>query len=618
MRATLKHESAKSDGLSAAVRLLVPGILAAVLAIFWAVAPARAAVTQMRTPSPSIIEITGGSGRQAWRLRYGTMEIYKKLLVEGEGKRAWFSHAGWLRLIDTEKGQVMGRWRFPGQIVNLVAREDRVQVEIEERYGVDERLRRTLEFDSAAPSVPYWPPNFFIVQRASTRETSAIWPEGNFFGPPDVKTPPERARQILPELEEAIRRDPEAPWFRVALGWLLRYLGDPRAEAVYREGIQLPQTHFTELLQISAFLEGLGERALAREAFERGYRDFWQKGNDPRLFVALINRITSYSLRKESWAAANSEHRAELIERLYKLMPRGEGASLAWDLYANSLQDQGRGSEAQLWRQRAREARASENWMYLPGVVWVDLVILVALAAALAALVYFLVLFARYRPQHRITAVAPAALGRRKFGFFNTVYWSRSERIAFLLIVLVGWYAAGLASWQVRAILRVASMPVSMGAGSLAGPVNIHAIQDRLPATPERELLLAVAYQQDGQVEQAAELYRRLPQFAESWNNLGVILKQEGKDQEAQEAFEKALQLDPNLAEAALNLGRPSHDEWAALHQKYLPGQPMLAPPRAVRFQRAFRGGGTGTLLLRALLGPWAGESPADWGKLVG
>ena len=113
-------------------------------------------------------------------------------------------------------------------------------------------------------------------------------------------------------------------------------------------------------------------------------------------------------------------------------------------------------------------------------------------------------------------------------------------------------------------------MPLSATSGTFAGAATI-AHFEGLPKTAERDLLLAMAYQRDGQLEKAEALYRQLPQFPESWNNLGALLKDSGKQQEAQQAFERALQLDPNIAEAKLNLGNPPSDMWTESHKRYLP-----------------------------------------------
>jgi len=238
-----------------------------------------------------------------------------------------------------------------------------------------------------------------------------------------------------------------------------------------------------------------------------------------------------------------------------------------------------------------------------------DQFVLILLAAALALVLHSLILYARYRPQRRLDLATQRKSGSflRFFHFLNSQYWSRRERLGFFTIVFVGWFTLGLAQQYADAILNMASMPVSIGGGSYAGPVNIAALKSHFYASSEQDLMLAIAYQQDGQRDQAQRLYRNLPQFAESWNNLGVILKNTGKDQEARAAFEKALQLDPKLAEAALNLGRPPSDFWTEQHQIYLPGRPMLTPPRGEQVDRALLGGSPVRLCLRALGGPFSG-----------
>ena len=55
-----------------------------------------------------------------------------------------------------------------------------------------------------------------------------------------------------------------------------------------------------------------------------------------------------------------------------------------------------------------------------------------------------------------------------------------------------------------------------MWIGSFGGPVSIAVFENLPQETPERDLLLAMAYQHDGQRDKAEALYRQLPQFAES------------------------------------------------------------------------------------------------------
>jgi tetratricopeptide (TPR) repeat protein len=123
--------------------------------------------------------------------------------------------------------------------------------------------------------------------------------------------------------------------------------------------------------------------------------------------------------------------------------------------------------------------------------------------------------------------------------------------------------------------------------------------------SPERELLRGLSAQQSGQSSEAEQIYRSLPQFAESWNNLGVLLKEHGKDAEAMQAFRQALERDPQLSEATLNLGRGATDDWTTQYQRYYPGRPMIAVPRTDHNERAFLGGSVPRAALRVVSRPF-------------
>jgi len=67
------------------------------------------------------------------------------------------------------------------------------------------------------------------------------------------------------------------------------------------------------------------------------------------------------------------------------------------------------------------------------------------------------------------------------------------------------------------------------------------------------------ALQEQGELEEAIEAYNQAlalkPDYAEAYNNMGNALKKQGKSIEAIEAYKKALALKPNYAEAYNNMG---------------------------------------------------------------
>jgi len=569
-----------------------------------------AADVQVNRLAETLVELRGGSGSQAWKLRYGTQIHFKLLVVPAGSDRAWFSHAGWLRLLDTSKGVVVGRWRFPGQIVSLVPAGNRVQLEVEEIES-GRSFRRTLTFDPQAPEVPFWPATQADLYFVSLDEArAALYPAVNegltsaFATLSLGKITADRARQLVPDVEESVRRDPLSPWLHFALGKVLRDSGDPRAQQAFAEIASVPTADFTELLIIASNLQEIGKFDVAREVFERGYSDFLRRGNDPRLLLSMRSRLLLAVFPR----VLPAKEMPEAIEHLYWLSPGAVGMQQALLLYVDYLKEKGNLTEANKWRARAEELRtATPLPLLLETTRPADQALFIIVAAILAVLLYVVVLYLRYRPQRKLDL---AARDRpRSFSFFHIQYWSRRERVALLIIVLAGWYAAGLAGGVLSTVAGNRRRPLSVTSGSFAGPAAMWYFESKMPPSLERDLCLAFAYQQSGENEKAERLYRQLPDFAESWNNLGVILRGAGRDPEARKAFEHALQLEPTMQEAAWNLGQAPKGLWAELHQKYVPEHPMVAPPQRSRLARLFYGPSTSEIYWRALAGVHAGPS---------
>lgn len=561
----------------------------------------------MQRPKPDRIELTGGTGKNAWRIVYGSPSSADARFVVLEKNRAWFSHGYWLRLLDTEKGTVLGRWRLPGVVLKITPQGDKAEVEVDLGKQGDREFHEKLTFDPAAPKVPEWPMNWFLPIRVSRTEAAGVGsqPMAEVLNP-KTKLNSEITSKEIPAFEKAIERDPFNPWFRVALARMLRASGDARADAVLRQAVEIPGTDFHELLPIAAFLDSTQESEGARLAFDRGYRDFIQRGYDPRLMFVLIGRLLLYTP-----VSATGEQRAEIMERIYRVAPGAEGATYAWAAYAEEAAREGKNEEAQRWRTRA----GASQQMLAPfdpssgfGLM-TDRALLAIMGFVIAVPAYIVVLYRRYRPQRRKDRAGSRS---SKLGFTNLQYWTRSQRFGFLLLVLGGWMAVGVAGIYSQAIMNSATIPMGMGMGNFAGPVNVWHLETKFPASADRDLLLAMAYQHSGDVAKAEPIYRRLPDFAESWNNLGVILKNSGKEQEARQAFEQALKLEPDLAEASLNLGRPASDEWTRIHQQYVPGSPMLATPRRHHLDHAFLGSTRDQVWMRALAGPFAGSNVGE------
>jgi tetratricopeptide (TPR) repeat protein len=539
-----------------------------------------------------VLEITGGTAPHVWTLSYPTIysgDDTKASLLQAPEERAWFSHGSWLRLLDTRRGVVLGRWRFPGQIVSLTPQGQQVRVEVQTAYlgRPDAPGNRTqiLAFDPAAPRIPEWPDDSLVQYRVPRVES--LLPDLDLFSSRAI--PAEKAKALLPEAEDRVRRDPFSPWFRIVLGRLLEAMGDSRKLAVWEEAIRLPGLDYTELFALSAQLDSWGQSELAHEAFERGYRDYLDRGYDPRLNSVNISRLIIYPIGFGTfWKDLNYTQREECLLRIYRFAPAGEAAGIAWESRARELERDGHSEEAGVWRNRLEDARKAASLLFDKGwTMDADHSLLVAGAALLSLVLFVLHRYFHYLPQRRLDF----AQGSNRRRLFSTErYWSRGERVSCLIMTLVALLATIVFEGIWSGAFNLARMPISVGMGSLAG-AETHVYLESLPPTADRDLYLAMNWQQSGEQAQAEQLYRRLPNFAESWNNLGVLLKQQGKDAEAKRAFEKALELDPQLNEAALNLGRQPADLWTSQYASYFPGRPMLAVPRTGRSRRAIFGG---------------------------
>ena len=73
---------------------------------------------------------------------------------------------------------------------------------------------------------------------------------------------------------------------------------------------------------------------------------------------------------------------------------------------------------------------------------------------------------------------------------------------------------------------------------------------------------MGIALKDQGKLEEAIEAYNKAlaikPDYAEAYYNMGVALKDQGKLEEAIEAYNKALAIKPDYAEAYIQHGQCS------------------------------------------------------------
>ena len=401
---------------------LLPAILALAL-------PALLAAQPKLEVHGMDMTISGGSGPSAWQLRYGTKNIDNKpQLALQTDQRAWLAHGTWLRWIDTQHGMILGRWCFPGMIVGVTPQGRQVRVEIE--TGHANPPRQVILFNPDSPHIPEYPNDLLLSYNYSSRESHF----SEFLDAYNQDWPisPEKAKAALPDALDMVRRDPFSPWLRVTVGHLLAATGDPGKSKVLEEAIRLPNLHFQELLSISSHLDLWGEPELAREAFERGYRDFLDRGYDPRLNGVLISRLIVYP--PADWKRLSAAQHEEQILRIYRFGPASEMTKLAWQTHIHDLGRGGRTQEARAWQARLADAGKYASPGFDTRVTQdLDRCLLAIVATVLSVLVFMVYLDLRYRPQRRLDAARRAP----RMALFGAEYWSPRERAAFLAITSV-------------------------------------------------------------------------------------------------------------------------------------------------------------------------------------
>jgi tetratricopeptide (TPR) repeat protein len=562
---------------------------------------------QIERPSPTRFDVVGGSGNGAWRLRYGTRNQIPTAVYPAAAGTAYLVHGPWLRLIDTKNGIVLGRWRFPGMIQRVDADSNggtSVHIKMSPSSQVTEVA---VPFDPSAPVVPDWDIAALLSYRVSEFEVLNLLPSAGTVKNLWADTIPNASTEA-PRFEEMVRRDPDQPFLRLALAKLLHDSGNARAAALLDDVFNVGSKDYTEWFWVSSILDILPGAGPERGqlAYERAMADFVRRDRDPRLVDIIISRLVIYPSLAQ--ASPDAPTRDRYLERLYHFAPATEASERAWALHAADLARRNDPAAA-LWRARAETSERDSLYLItIPVLLFRDRFLLLELGSILAVVLFLVTRQIKYLPERRMRA---AAIGRGQAlrrGWLGFVYWSRRERWSFFALALTGWIAAGPAFVYGGLMQRTFGLP--MHAGALSAFDDF----DRFYGTSsERSLLRAIALQHSGRLDEAERAYRSLPQFAESWNNLGVILSRAGKAEEGRDAFQHALQLDPSLPEAALNAGGKASNDVTATFQKYAPDRKMLAIPGRERMFTAYFGADWTQRQWRMWLGPIGGASVWGW-----
>ena len=559
-------------------------------ALFLLAAPAVAEVRLTR-PAPGRIEVVS-DGVSPWRIPFSTYDrLTTPTLVSLSADRVFFVHGSVLHLIDSKNGVVIRRWIFPDGIDTVRAEGSVFRVQTS-RTDSEQPLTRTTTIGLDLPAPAYWMDNLLLYRIASfegsifDRESHLERYVGDNARTRRAPLARQDAERLLVDVKEAVRRNPFQVRLAVVEALLLKDIGrQEQADAVFRSAMVRTTNQYGELFWIAHYLEEAEESEWAGIASDRAVQTFLEQGSDPRLVSLVLPKLLMgylpYDLRVETTA----DRRSEMSERLYRMAPYVQGSSAAWSALAEFFEESGNLQQASLWRTRAAESAKQSGYVWEFGN-YAARTMRLAVAFLLAAILFCVVLQRRYAPRSSVA------------------FWDRRDRLALVFLLLTFWLSLGAFGAMGETAALIDSMPVSVGAGSLRAPVT-RAFLENLGKTPERNFLLALSLQQQGELEGAESLYRSLPKSAEAWNNLGVLQAAQGRVHESATSFKSALKIDSEMNEAALNLGQPTKGYWAVVHRQYLPAQKMLAMPSHEMVYRAIRGP-LSHLVSRILMGPFS------------
>lgn len=416
------------------------------------------------------------------------------------------------------------------------------------------------------------------------------------FAPlPEVTTWLERAAALATpaQVRAAEQTDPTNPFLALRHAQQARAQGDnftALSEMQRAAGLDLP---FPAAVRLAAQMEDQGAPSAANLLLARAGRDSMARGYDPALPLsrsalraygdplAEVNRLLSQGRleRAEVW-----------LRYLRQVSPRFEQASAVYGRYAALLDAQGRGGEAQEWRDFARSLNAGTLYNLGPTAL-VDIqgaARLLSGALLLSVLCAWLALLVRCWPQQGQDS---AALGGRWRSWQRPLWRLRRSVLGYaglgeklVMVTLLLGLLLGLCAWSWAARSQAALQAPALNMGTYGGGWFYDHLGD-LQVNRDADLLRGLAAQLDGdetqarryyQAQQGAEERRRVGRSVTEaciQNNLGVLAQEQGDPAGARELWRSALQIAPDQTSAALNLGLRRNAE------PYRSGGPWLCYP---------------------------------------
>lgn len=545
---------------------------------------------------------------ELWKISFPSIKGKKMLFgptKELNGKM-YFGYASFVMELDLIRAQFTGRYPILGEITKLDTDEQNrlvintfngIRGKIWDKESTLTLTPEQLKVVSQLATVTNRTYDSLYIKRKDAENLSE---EIGFIDIESLinnKYDQEKLENIKKEFLKATEADTTNPWYYIYLGLISENLDKKvYADIYYKKALDASGLVFYDYFQISTLYEYIDKKKLADDAFERGITDFLGRGYTPEQLTS-VQSVLNYA----NWLIPSINKIKDkdvdrtllLIERFYKISPLKEGNFNMLNGVVKYLINNGRLMEAKEWQSRVDNSRG----FFFPGdysIIMADIALNLLLASLISFVVFFLIFFLRdislflEDKKHNNTDFTE---------FFKRRYISKYTILSFVLLYLFTLGALGVAGNTISVISKMVKEPPTINSGTWGNYATIKHFTKELGNVPEKNLFLAIAYQQLKDYSTAEKLYKSMSS-PKANNNLAILYMRSGKKQEALDELNKALSKDKYMIEARYNRSLldpekklETRNPKVEMYKTYAPNSLMIALPSEKAYRNAFYSG---------------------------
>jgi tetratricopeptide (TPR) repeat protein len=381
---------------------------------------------------------------------------------------------------------------------------------------------------------------------------------------------------IPARLAELAKLDPANPWVDFFAA-LYAYRNGSQQEAIqlWQNLCGAGKAKWYHLLRMGIALHYLEQTTLARGFHEAGMRQYFSQGFQPYMNTTLNELMTHKGglgdkiaqLREEKkWQEASA-----LLEEYYEFAPRCEAFCGAMLYFSDELEQAGLAALAQTWRGRAEVARYFQSVSSSMGnlEVWFHIIMTVFLASMFAVALFIAFMMTKS------PVIGVLIRARRAKRSCRYRLLTRAALLSILLTMLLSALFASVIITGMTSMSRMFRFP--LGAMSKMNHPRGNDWLGKLPESQSHHFYNGLTWQVQGEYAKARAEYTRATAFAQTYHNLGMLDKAEGKD--PNQNFMQALALNAKLPETIWVTRHEATSPWLKVYEKYCGDGNLLAMP---------------------------------------